>query len=202
MFGVGPGQLTSDAEMLGIDPNDKRRRMMESFEVIMALFAGETVNVETDWFICRDAVLQMKPYSNFEVACASTMSPSGSKLAGRYGTGLISVAATEPAAFEVLDYNYQVWNEEAALNGHVADRNAWRLMGPDTWPRPRPRLRHARTASTACSGSSTISRTSSTSATRAPPRRPPTRARLSTPQSSSARCSSVLLTWPLLNSTG
>lgn len=130
MFGVGPGQLTSDAAMLGIDPNDQRRRMMESFEVIMALFAGETVNAETDWFICRDAVLQMKPYSNFEVACASTMSPSGSKLAGRYGTGMISVAATEPAAFEVLDYNYQVWNEEAALNGHIADRNSWRLMGP------------------------------------------------------------------------
>jgi len=130
MFGGGPCQLTSDAAMLGIDPNDQRRRMMESFEVIMALFAGETVNAETDWFICRDAVLQMKPYSNFEVACASTMSPSGSKLAGRYGTGMISVAATEPAAFEVLDYNYQVWNEEAARNGHVADRNSWRLMGP------------------------------------------------------------------------
>jgi limonene 1,2-monooxygenase len=130
MFGVGPGQLTSDAAMLGIDPNHQRRRMMESFEVIMALFAGETVNVETDWFICRDAVLQMKPYSNFDVACASTMSPSGSKLAGRFGTGMISVAATEPAAFEVLDYNYKVWNEEAALNGHVADRSSWRLMGP------------------------------------------------------------------------
>ncbi len=130
MFGVGPGQLTSDAAMLGIDPNDQRQRMMESFEVIKALFASETVNAETDWFICRDAVLQMKPYSNFEVACASTMSPSGSKLAGRYGTGMISVAATEPAAFEVLDYNYQVWNEEAARNGHVADRNSWRLMGP------------------------------------------------------------------------
>ncbi|MFT5531070.1 MAG: limonene 1,2-monooxygenase [Candidatus Poriferisodalaceae bacterium] len=130
MFGVGPGQLVTDAAMLGIDPNDQRRRMMESFEVIMALFAGETVNVETDWFTCRDAVLQMKPYSNFEVACASSMSPSGSKLAGRFGTGLISIAATEPNAFEALDYNYKVWTEEAEINGHVADRNSWRLTGP------------------------------------------------------------------------
>jgi limonene 1,2-monooxygenase len=130
MFGAGPGQLTSDAAMLGIDPLAQRPRMEESFDVIMRLFRGETVTRHTDWFTCQDAVLQMQPYSNFEVAVASSMSPSGSKLAGRYGTGLLSIAATEPQAFEVLDYNYTVWQEEAARNGHVAERAAWRLMGP------------------------------------------------------------------------
>lgn len=143
MFGVGPGQLITDAAMLGIDPNDQRRRMMESFEVIMALFAGENVNVETDWFTCRDAVLQMKPYSNFEVACASSMSPSGSKLAGRFGTGLISIAATEPNAFEVLDDNYKVWTEEAEINGHVADRlERARRCSDRIWPDGDRHTRH------------------------------------------------------------
>jgi limonene 1,2-monooxygenase len=130
MFGAGPGQLTSDAAMLGIDPNLQRPRMEEAFDVIMRLFAGETVTKHTDWFVCEEAVLQMRPYSNFDVAVASSMSPSGSKLAGRYGTGMLSIAATEPAAFGVLDYNYNVWQEEAALHGHVADRSKWRLMGP------------------------------------------------------------------------
>jgi limonene 1,2-monooxygenase len=130
MFGAGPGQLTSDAAMLGIDPAQQRPRMEESFDVIMRLFAGETVTKHTDWFTCEEAVLQVRPYSEFDVAVASSMSPSGSKLAGRYGTGLLSIAATEPAAFEVLDYNYNVWAEEAALNGFVADRSKWRLMGP------------------------------------------------------------------------
>lgn len=130
MFGAGPGQLTSDAAMLGIPPERQRPRMEESFDVIMRLFRGETVTKHTDWFICEDAVLQMKPYSNFPVAVASSISPSGSKLAGRYGTGLLSIAATEPAAFQVLDYNFNVWQEEAILNGHVADRTQWRLMGP------------------------------------------------------------------------
>ena len=130
MFGVGPGQLTSDAAMLGIPPELQRPRMEESFDVIMRLFRGETVTKHTDWFICQDAVLQMLPYSCFDIAVASSISPSGSKLAGRYGTGLLSIAATEPAAFRVLDYNFGVWQEEAQLHGNVADRTNWRLMGP------------------------------------------------------------------------
>jgi limonene 1,2-monooxygenase len=130
MFGAGPGQLTTDAAMLGIDPMKQRPRMEESFDVMMRLFAGETVTKHTEWFDCVDAVLQMKPYSNFDIAVASSLSPSGSKLAGRYGTGLISIAATQPAGFAVLDYNYNVWQEEATRNGHVASRDKWRLMGP------------------------------------------------------------------------
>ena len=130
MFGAGPGQLTSDAAMLGIDPMDQRPRMEQAFDVMMRLFAGETVTERTDWFTCDEAVLQVRPYSNFDVAVASSMSPSGSKLAGRYGTGMLSIAATEPAAFQVLDYNYQVWQEEAARHGHEAPREKWRLMGP------------------------------------------------------------------------
>ncbi len=130
MFGAGPGQLTSDAAMLGIDPQVQRPRMEEAFDVIMRLFAGETVTAKTDWFTCDEAVLQLRPYSNFDVAVASSISPSGSKLAGRYGTGLLSIAATDPAVFGVLDYNYNVWVQEAERHGHTARRADWRLMGP------------------------------------------------------------------------
>lgn len=130
MFGAGPGQLTSDAHMLGIDPMTQRPRMVEAFDAIMRLFRGETVTCSTDWFTCNDAVLQIAPYSDFEIAVASTVSPSGSKVAGRHGVGLLSIAATEPAAFGVLDYNLKVWEDEAALHGHSVDRSMVRLMGP------------------------------------------------------------------------
>ena len=30
----------------------------------------------------------------------------------------------------MLDYNYNVWQEEAALNGHERRASKWRLMGP------------------------------------------------------------------------
>ena len=130
MFGAGPGQLTSDAYMLGIDPMTQRPRMEQSLDVMMRLFRGETVTEQTDWFTCNEAVLQVKPYSNFDIAIASSVSPSGSKLAGKYGTGLLSIAATEPAAFQVLDYNLKVWEDEAQRHGHVVDRSKARLMGP------------------------------------------------------------------------
>ena len=130
MFGAGPGQLPSDAYMLGIDPMMQRPRMEQSLDVMMRLFRGETVSERTDWFTCQEAVLQVKPYSDFDIAVASSVSPSGSKLAGKYGVGLISIAATEPAAFQMLDYNLKVWEDEAALHGHVVDRSKARLMGP------------------------------------------------------------------------
>jgi limonene 1,2-monooxygenase len=59
MFGVGPGQLTSDAFMLGIQPDNQRRMMQESFEVIMALFNDKTVTRKTDWFTIQEGVLQL-----------------------------------------------------------------------------------------------------------------------------------------------
>lgn len=42
MLGVGPGQLQSDARMLGIDAATQRDRMAESLEIILRLFNGET----------------------------------------------------------------------------------------------------------------------------------------------------------------
>jgi len=130
MFGAGPGQLTSDAMMLGIDPQQQRPRMEQAFDVMMRLFRGETVTEKADWFTCDNAVLQMKPYSNFDIAVAASISPSGSKLAGRYGTGLLSVAATDPMGVEMLAGHWQVVEQEAAEHGHTVSREKWRMMGP------------------------------------------------------------------------
>ena len=130
MFGAGPGQLTSDAMMLGIDPQQQRPMMEESLDVIMRLFRGETVTKHAGWFTCEEAVLQMKPYSDFDICVAASASPTGSKLAGRHGVGMINVAATDPTGFERLAGHWDIWNAEATANGHVADRAKWRLMGP------------------------------------------------------------------------
>ena len=50
MLGCGPGQLTSDAHMLGIPADTQRPRMDEALDAIMALLRGETVTKQTDWF--------------------------------------------------------------------------------------------------------------------------------------------------------
>ena len=97
---------------------------------IIRLFRGETVTEKTDWYTCQDAVLQLTPYSDFDIAVASTISPSGSKLAGRYGLGLLSIAATNPEGGEMLGGHWQVMTEQAAKYGTTVDRRKWRMMGP------------------------------------------------------------------------
>ena len=63
MFGAGPGLLTSDAMMLGIDPMAKRDRMMQALEIILRLFRGETVTARTDWFTLANARVHLLPYT-------------------------------------------------------------------------------------------------------------------------------------------
>ena len=133
MFGVGPGQLTSDAAMLGIDPNQQRRMMAESLDAIMALLACDgPVTMETDWFKLADARLHLRPYSHprMEMAVAASISPAGPKAAGKHGLGLLSIAAWAPAGFEVLGDHWEVMEEQAALHGTTVDRRQWRMMGP------------------------------------------------------------------------
>lgn len=133
MLGCGPGQLTSDAHMLGIPAELQRPRMHEALEAIMHLLrSDEPLTMETDWFTIRDARLQLKSYQqpHLEVAIAASISPTGAIAAGRHGTGLISIAATSRQGFDALGSHWQTWSSEAAAHGNAADRDRWRLVGP------------------------------------------------------------------------
>jgi limonene 1,2-monooxygenase len=61
---------------------------------------------------------------------AAIASPSGPRLAGRYGVGLLSVGATIRESFDVLHLHWDVMEERAAEYGTTADRTKWRLVGP------------------------------------------------------------------------
>jgi limonene 1,2-monooxygenase len=132
MLGCGPGQLTSDAHMLGIPAETQRPRMEEALDAMVRLLRGETVTMHTDWFTLQDARLQLKPYSDpcFEIAVAASISPTGARGAGRHGLGLLSIAATTRQGFDALGTHWKTWNEVAAENGHTASRDKWRLVGP------------------------------------------------------------------------
>jgi limonene 1,2-monooxygenase len=130
MFGAGPGQLPTDARMLGMDATQLRPRMEESLDVVLRLLAGETVSVKSDWFRLDEAVLQLAPYGELEVFVVGTVSPSGPKLAGRHGLGLLSLAATDPAGRDQLPRHWAIATEEAARHGRQVSRDQWRLMGP------------------------------------------------------------------------
>jgi limonene 1,2-monooxygenase len=131
MFGVGPGALVHDALKIGIDPGEQRRMMNESFDAIVRLLHGETVNCQTDWFNLTEAQLQLRPYSRptMELAVAAARSPSGSLLAGRYGVGMLSIGGTSSLAMERHAANWEVYEATARQHGHVPDRRNWRLVG-------------------------------------------------------------------------
>ena len=132
MLGVGPGLLPSDAMMLGIDPMIQRDRMIEGLKVIMRLFDGEVVTEKSEWYNLVNARAHLLPYTkpHPEIAVASAVSPSGGRAAGKYGLGMLCVAATNAYGFDALATNWQVANEIAAENGRTMDRSRLRLVGP------------------------------------------------------------------------
>jgi limonene 1,2-monooxygenase len=132
MLGCGPGQLTSDALMMGIPPDEQRPRMEEALDAIVRLLRGEIVSAKTDWFELTEARLQLRPYSTdgIEMAVAASISPAGPRAAGKYGLGLLSIGATTEMGFDILGAHWDVMEERAAEFSQTADRDRWRLVGP------------------------------------------------------------------------
>lgn len=133
MLGVGPGSLPTDAAMIGLEPEQLRDRLEEGVDAILELLADEgPVNRKTEWFTLDNARLHLRPYTypSFEVTVAAVASPSGPRVAGRYGCGLLSIGATMAAGFDALALHWGVMEEQAAVYGKTVDRGAWRLVGP------------------------------------------------------------------------
>jgi limonene 1,2-monooxygenase len=148
MLGVGPGSLVHDAMKIGINPADQRRMMNESLDVIVELLRGETVTRKTDWFDLRDAALQLPPYTRprMEMAVAAARSPSGALAAGRHGIGMLSIGGTSHDAMKHHAENWELYSEQARLNGLVPDRANWRLVTlmhvAETREKARENVRH------------------------------------------------------------
>jgi len=132
IFGVGPGQLPSDAYMLGIEVARQREMMNEALEVLIPLLEGQVVTRKTDWFELREARVQLNPFTRprVEIAVAASISPSGPRAAGRFGISMLSMAASSPDGFSSLPQHWGACSELAGENGKAVDRANWRLVAP------------------------------------------------------------------------
>ncbi|HEY3657593.1 MAG TPA: LLM class flavin-dependent oxidoreductase [Steroidobacteraceae bacterium] len=132
ILGTGPGQLPSDATMMGVKTTDQRRMMIESLECIVDLLEGKVVTRETDWFKLREARTQLRPYQfpRMEVAVASSVTPSGPSLAGRLGLSMLSLAASSTAGYSALPEHWNICEREAAKTGKFVSRDRWRVAAP------------------------------------------------------------------------
>jgi limonene 1,2-monooxygenase len=129
MFGSGPGALPSDARMLNIDPLTQRDRQDEALGVIIRLMRGERFSCESDWFTLRDAALQILPLQDdMPMVTASSLSPSGMTIAGKYGIGALSIASTSAEGLQALPTQWAFAETSAAQHGQTVDRANWRVM--------------------------------------------------------------------------
>jgi limonene 1,2-monooxygenase len=130
MFGSGPGALPSDAHTLAIDPMTQRDRQDEALGVIIRLLRGEErFDYESDWFTLRDAQLQILPLQeDLPMTTASSISPSGMTIAGKYGIGVLSIASTSSEGIRALPTQWSFAEESAAKHGQTVDRKNWRVL--------------------------------------------------------------------------
>ncbi|ODU04426.1 MAG: hypothetical protein ABS81_10265 [Pseudonocardia sp. SCN 72-86] len=132
MLGVGAGALPSDARMIGLDPMESRRRLGVGLEALMALLeAAAPVTRQAADFVLDNAQVHLPPYSrpHLEVAVASTVSPTGAKLAGRHGASLLSLGMWSAGGAEAVKGAWKVAEDEAAASGKSVDRSRWRIVG-------------------------------------------------------------------------
>ncbi len=130
MFGSGPGALPSDARTMGISPMLLRDRQDEAMGVIIRLLNGEDrFSYDSDWFTLHEAALQILPIQErMPMATASSISPSGMQLAGKYGIGVLSIASTSTEGLQALPTQWGFAEEAAAAHGTTVDRRDWRVL--------------------------------------------------------------------------
>lgn len=133
LFGVGPGSLPTDSAMIGLNPTETRELLEVNLDIILRLLRGEAVTATTRTHELIDARLQLAPFSDplFDIAVAAVASPTGARLAGTHGLGLLSIGATLSAdGFDALAHHWNVMEERAAAAGTAVDRSGWRLVSP------------------------------------------------------------------------
>ena len=94
MLGLGPGSLPTDGIMIGLQQSQTRGLLEDGIGIVTKLLTSdEPVTFKNERWDLREARLHLRPYSNplFDVAVAAVASPTGAKLAGRHGVGMLSV---------------------------------------------------------------------------------------------------------------
>ena len=120
MLGLGPGSLPTDGMMIGLQQSQTRGLLEDGIGIITKLLTSdEPVTFNNERWDLREARLHLRPYSNplFDVAVAAVASPTGARLAGQYGVGMLSVGATTAAGFDALALHWDVLTAEAKAHG-------------------------------------------------------------------------------------
>ena len=128
-FGVGPGLLTTDVEMFGVDPGEVRPMMDESLEIILKLFTEPgPVNYEGTYWTIKDMELMVKPYQlpHPPMAVATMGGEHGTGLAAKHGFKLLAADFFNGLKSEKLAQQWAMLEAMAKPYGRAPRREDWR----------------------------------------------------------------------------
>ena len=131
--GVGPGSLPTDSAMIGLNPTESRELLETNLDIVTRLLGGETVTAKTATHELYDAQLQLAPYSEdgIPLAVAAVASPTGARLAGKHGIGLLSIGATVDAKASTRSPITGTSSKSVRpRSAQRVDRKNWTLVAP------------------------------------------------------------------------
>jgi coenzyme F420-dependent glucose-6-phosphate dehydrogenase len=103
-LGVGTGEAMNETPVTGGEfpgRKERRLRLAEAIELIRALWSGERVDFEGDYYRTERATVYDRPDEPVPVYVAAS-GPLAAKLAGRVGDGFICTSGKDPALYEEL----------------------------------------------------------------------------------------------------
>ena len=129
MLGCGPGILSPDIKMFGLEPSELRPMMNESLDIILKLYREEgPVSYEGDYWQIKDMEIQVKSYQQPHLPIYMVSSGSGNsiRVAAERGLGIISGVFSQAGAMDI-NQQWQAYQEQAVQAGYTASRDSWRL---------------------------------------------------------------------------
>ena len=103
-LGVGTGEAMNETPVTGDAfpaVKERRLRLRESIELIRALWEGERVDFDGQWYRTQKATVYDRPSEPVPVYVAAS-GPLAAKLAGRVGDGFICTSGKDPELYRTL----------------------------------------------------------------------------------------------------
>lgn len=107
-LGIGTGEALNEYATTGEWPGyeERQARLLEAIEVIRALWQGEQISYNGQYYQTRKARLYTPPASPIPLYI-SALVPGSARFAGQFGDGLITVGGKPPALYQEMLKNFE-----------------------------------------------------------------------------------------------
>jgi coenzyme F420-dependent glucose-6-phosphate dehydrogenase len=107
-LGVGTGEALNEYAATGQWPDYsiRREQLIEAVQLIRALWGGEAISHDGQFYQTRKARLYTRPAKPIPIYVSSLV-PNSARLAGEIGDGLITVGGKEPELYRAIIANFE-----------------------------------------------------------------------------------------------